>query len=185
MKDMRLCVGSNSQLLDWSQVTGPQWMSLGQFFPTNEMMSPFSMCFSLDYPKNTLMKFLHFCHYLTSIKNSCEHNVTLLMAILHTWANLHVLHICKDTYVCKCCACELHFKIEYLKNNAITECGSMLFIKSKNISNDQELIQSDPTFCPQKPSKYSIQPLYLFIFLASSLSLLHLFSFFKSSWWCH
>ena len=44
MKDMRLCIGSNLQLLDWSQVIGPQWMSIGQFFPTNEMMSSFSMC---------------------------------------------------------------------------------------------------------------------------------------------
>ena len=37
---MYLCIGQNSRLLDW---TGPQWMSLGQFFPTNELMSPISI----------------------------------------------------------------------------------------------------------------------------------------------
>ena len=44
-------------------------------------------------------------------------------------------------------ACILYFLI--VAHKASCHTLSMAFLKSKKISNDQELIQSDPTSCPQ------------------------------------
>ena len=40
----------------WSSVN----VSRTFFFPTNVMLSPFSMCLLVGLPKNTLIRFLHF-----------------------------------------------------------------------------------------------------------------------------
>ena len=92
---MCLCIGSNLRLLD---STGSQWMSLGQFFSTNEMFL-FHVSFVWIDPKvsstrtlsRTLFLFcccknckktsLHSNEKYTWRLNSCEHNVTLLVTL--------------------------------------------------------------------------------------------------------
>ena len=120
----------------WLELAAPglksSYWSLGQFFPNNEMLSFFGL-FQEHFDKVSLLLLLLFFFFfavadasllnkykkwLTLIekyswrKNSFEHNATFLVAFfLHTWANLH---LCKDIYICKVCACELHLKITEL-----------------------------------------------------------------------